>query len=61
MPLDLSDVPPLVLEGLRVLDTVRRGLRKKSEGGKKLTTEEKREIGEALVKLGERFLLEAAD
>ena len=61
MPFDLSDAPPIVLSTLRALDEVRRSLRKKSDGGRRITPAEQREIGARLRALGETLLREAAD
>ena len=61
MPLDASDVPPLIKEALDVLGAIGKGVRKKSAGGRILTREEKQAIGKELKELGERFLAEALD
>lgn len=61
MPLDISDAPSLVPAVLPVLRTFVRALRRSSEGGRKLTKSELRDIGQKLVDIGTALLKEAAD
>lgn len=61
MPLDLLDLPKLVGPSASVVRSLGASLRKRSDGGKKITKAEAKEIGQTLVKLGEAFLAAAVD
>ena len=61
MPLTLDDAVPLAKAAVPVLRSIARSLSRKSEGGRKITREEAREIGEKLAKLASAFAAEALD
>lgn len=61
MPLTLLDLPALVKPSAALIRELARALRKTSDGGKKITRDEARAIGEKLVALGQAFLKAAAD
>jgi hypothetical protein len=61
MPLTLLDIPQLLGPAGVVVKRVASALRKNSAGGGKVTKAEAREIGEAFLALGKKFLDAAAD